>query len=67
MQLLGYTLEIYANSEGSIDPERVDHLLSDAKMLGGNSSPLEYVKPIEGGDPRAWGLRIRIISEEGDR
>lgn len=66
MQLLGYVLEIYADSEGSIDPDRVEALLADAKRVGGDTSPLEFVKPIEGGDPRGWGLRIRILSEEGD-
>lgn len=59
-----YTLDVYADESGEIDPYRIDRLLADAKRLGGDTAPVEYIKPIEGGDPQSWGLRIRIVDEQ---
>lgn len=62
MELMSYSLEIFADSENTIDRSRVDALLADADRVGGEMSPLEYVEPINGGDPRGWGLRIRVTN-----
>ncbi len=68
MILSEYTLEIFADADGTIDPDRLTGFLKDAGQLqgGGLTAPLEYIPPIDGGDPRAWGLRVRLVNEEPD-
>jgi hypothetical protein len=59
-----YTFEVFADSDHTIDPDRLKAMMAEAdRVQGGLTAPLEYVPPITGGDPRGWGLRI-VITEE---
>jgi hypothetical protein len=60
-------LTVYADEAGEIDPFRVQGVLDQARSLGYDTAPVEYVPPVEDTDTgkvSPWGLRI--VGEDDD-
>lgn len=64
MILTRITFEVYADRDGTIDPDRLTAMMEQADHVqGGLTAPLEFIDPIRSDDPQPWGLRI-VIEED---